>query len=158
MIDILKEQDEMKAHTHEFVLWPRKWQEYDNVNLVCNWQMHRLVEVERPNIPNQSGVYTLLVQPGIAAHPACSYIMYVGQATSLRRRFGDYLTSEKRESGRPKIFRLLNMYENNLWFCYALVPNDRLDVFEDALMASYLPPKNSDNRLPASVRAIRGAF
>lgn len=156
IVDILNEQDEMKAHTHEFVLWPRKWQGYDGINLVCDWQMHRLVEAERSIIPTQSGIYTLLVQPGIALHPACSYLMYVGQASSLRRRFGDYLTSEKRESGRPKIFRLLNKYENNLWFCYTLVPRDQLDVYEDALMESYVPPNN--DRLPASLRPIKGAF
>lgn len=156
-IDIIKEQDDLIAHTHEFILWPRMWQAYD-AKLVCNWQMHRLIESERSNIPPQSGVYTLVVQPGIASHPACSYIMYVGQSSSLQRRFGDYLTSEKRESGRPKIFRLLNMYESSLWFCYTLVPDNQLGIFEDALMAAYVPPKNSDNRLPANIRAIKGAF
>ena len=28
VIDILKEQDEMKAHEHHFILWPRQWKKY----------------------------------------------------------------------------------------------------------------------------------
>jgi excinuclease UvrABC nuclease subunit len=37
--------------------------------------------------------------------------MYVGRTNSLRRRFNEYLNERKRETGRPKIYRLLNMYE-----------------------------------------------
>jgi hypothetical protein len=158
VIDIINQQNEKKAHEHQFVLWPRMWQDYSKVELTHNWHLHQLIKSEKVNIPIEPGIYTLLIQPGIASHPACSYLMYVGQASSLRRRFGEYLTSEKRKSGRPNIFRLLNMYENNLWFCYTLVSNDQLDMYEDALMASYLPPKNSPSRLTANMRPVMGAF
>lgn len=84
--------------------------------------------------------------------------MYVGQARSLRRRFVNYLVTEKRRQKRPKIYRMLNLYDNFVWFCYTPVAASKLDVYENALMEVYIPPKNSDNRLPASVRAIRSAF
>ena len=153
--DIINEQDEFKAHCYEFALWRRKWQEYRDI-CVLDWQLYPLADHERPSIPDQPGIYTLLVQPGIASHPACSYLMYVGQTTSLRRRFGEYLTSEKRETGRPKIFRLLNMYPDHAWFCFSLVPDANLDVVEAALLTAYIPPAN--DQLPAQVRRVTGAF
>lgn len=153
--DIIKEQDEMKAHCYEFVLWPCRWQSYRCSN-VHNWRLCRLVDLERDRIPDQPGVYTLLIQPGIASHPACSYLMYIGQATSLRRRFGDYLNRERRETGRPKIFRLLNKYSDHVWFCFTLVPPESLTEVEDALTAAYVPPCN--DRLPSEISSVRGAF
>lgn len=153
--DIINEQDEMKAHCYEFVLWRRKWHEYPDI-CALDWQVYRLADHGRASIPKEPGIYTLLVQPGIAEHPACSYLMYVGQTGSLRRRFGDYLNQEKRETGRPKIFRLLNMYPDNVWFCFSLVPEADLDTVEDALLIAYMPPTN--DQLPAEVSQIRRAF
>jgi len=63
-------------------------------------------------------IYTLLIQPGIANHPACSYVMYVGPAVDLSKRFGDYLTKERLESGRPNIVEPLHVYENHVWLCF----------------------------------------
>lgn len=153
--DLLKEQDECKAHCHEFTLWRRKWQEYSCV-FFLDWRIHRLDDCERHAIPEESGIYTLLVQPGIANHPASSYLMYVGQTTSLRRRFGEYLNRERRETGRPKIMRLLNLYATNTWFCYSAVPQKDLDEVEGALLTAYIPPAN--DQLPASIRGVIGAL
>src|SRR2546426_704434 len=81
-----------------------------------------------PNIPASPGVYSLLLRPGIADHPACSYLMYVGKTRSLRRRFREYLTREKQETGRPKIFRLLMKYPDHVWFCFTNASNDAIDA------------------------------
>jgi len=153
--DIIKEQDDMKAHCWDLVLWPKKWQDY-HCSQAGDWETYRLGDVERESIPDQPGIYTLLVQPGIAKHPACSYLMYVGQATSLHRRFGDYLNRERRATGRPKIFRLLNKYSDHLWFCFSRIPQESLTEVEDALIAAHVPPCN--DQLPAEIRAVRGAF
>jgi excinuclease UvrABC nuclease subunit len=155
MQDIIAEQDEFKAHTQEFTLWPRKWQACDCVPMQT-WSIHRLATEERRRIPNGPGIYTLLVQPGIVRHPACSYLMYVGQALSLRRRFGDYLTRERRAQGRPKIFRLLSKYSDYVWFCYTVVPRENLQEVEDALISGFIPPCN--DRLRAELRPAKGAF
>lgn len=153
--DIIREQDEAIAHRREFILWPSKWEGFDRTK-VYGWQWHKLDASERPNIPDEPGIYTLLIQPGIAGHPLCSYLMYVGQAVSLRTRFADYLTRERRESGRPKIFRLLNKYSNYIWFCFTIVPEETLDDVEDSLMNAYIPPCN--DQLPIEIRPVRGAF
>ena len=153
--DIIKEQSEMKAHTHEFALWRRKWQEF-NSSIIFNWHLFKLEISERGNIPRSPGIYTLLIQPGIASHPGCSYLMYIGQARSLRDRFSDYLHKEKRETGRPKIFRFLNMYPDNVWFCFTNVTANQLNNVEDSLLEAMIPPAN--DQLPATIRPVAGAF
>ncbi len=151
--DILRDQDEMKAHEYQFVLWTRKWQEFDSM---YQWNIFKLDSNEKRKIPNQSGIYTLLVQPGIANHPACSYLMYVGKTISLRRRFGDYLNEKKRETGRPKIMRLLNKYAGYVHFCYTIVPEKKLTSVEESLISAYIPPAN--DRFPAEITRVIGAY
>jgi hypothetical protein len=63
VVDILYEDDERKAHTHDLVLWPRRWHEYHYPG-IHTWQIYRFVDSENPNIPDQSGIYTFIVQPG----------------------------------------------------------------------------------------------
>ena len=144
-----------KGHTERFLLWPQLWWAYDSARDLT-WRHYRLSAVERQNIPNAPGVYTLLIQPNVADHPACSYLMYIGKAESLRRRFGRYLTSERRESGRPKVWWGLNVYSDYIWFCYAPVPSDALDEIEGGLLAAHVPPWNT--RLPAEMKKKVGAF
>jgi excinuclease UvrABC nuclease subunit len=82
--------------------------------------------------------------------------MYVGQAKSLQRRFMDYLNERKRETGRPKVYRFLNKYQDYVCFCYTTVNKNDLTKVEDNLLNAYLPPVN--DQYPAEVRRIIGAF
>jgi excinuclease UvrABC nuclease subunit len=152
--DIISAQNDLIAHTHQIAMWPAKWRGYSNTH---TWETHQLNPTSANNIPEESGIYTILIMPNIAAHPLCSYLMYVGKANSLRNRFRNYLTSERLESGRPKIYRLLNMYSENLYFCFTLVSEVDLDTIENNLIDAYVPCCN--DRLPASLSPIRrGAF
>ncbi|MFX0206530.1 MAG: GIY-YIG nuclease family protein [Candidatus Hodarchaeota archaeon] len=153
VVDIIQEQDEMKAHEQCFILWPRQWKKYVDIH---NWKSYRLDEKDKDSIPRRSGVYTLLIQPGIANHPACSYLIYVGKTTSLRRRFMEYLNERKRETGRPKIFRVLNKYKDYVCFCYTTVGKNNLSTVEDNLLVAYIPPKN--DQYPAEISRVKGAF
>lgn len=155
VVDIIQEQDEAKAHFYRFTLWPRMWVEHGGITLK-NWNVFRLDQSVRSKIPTVPGVYTLILRPEVANHPACSFLMYVGKATSLRERFNDYLTSERRRPRRPKVHRLLNKYSAYLWFCYATVDEKELNPTEDSLIAAFLPPLNT--QLPAKVAHVRGAF
>ena len=153
--DLIEEQDALLARKYTFTLSPTQWSSYGETS-VRKWRVLRLHKSERQRIPPASGIYTLLIQPGVARHPACSYLMYVGQAVSLRKRFGEYLKKERRESGRPKIFRLLNIYTDYVWFAFADVAKARLDTVEDQLIEAHLPPCN--NKLPATIRKVGNAF
>jgi hypothetical protein len=155
--DIIEEQDGLKKHTYDMRLWPRQWTAYQN-RVPCQWQEKRLEVGSRLSIPETSGVYTLILISGVAGHPFSSYLMYVGQTNNLRERFGQYLTTERGERGRPKIVRLLNLYDSHLWFCYTEAPLTDISTLEDDLMEAFLPPCNSPSRFPASIRPAVGAF
>lgn len=156
VVDIVQQQKEMKAHVIPFVLWPQQWEGYPGEHQLA-WQLYKLTTSERGKIPTESGVYTLLVQPGVAEHPAVSYLMYVGKHQSLRKRFREYLTSERRETGRPKVFGGLKIYSDYVWFCFAKVPIESLHDVEDELLIAFARlPWNE--RYPARISKVVNAW
>ena len=152
-VDLVEEQDEFKSHLVEFPLWPAKWQEFASAAQL-SWTVRKLDKHEKTNIPDASGIYSLLIQPAIASHPACSYLMYVGQAENLQDRFYEYLTTEKRI--RPKVVRLLYKWRGYIHFCYCQLPLGQLTNVEDALISAYFPPVNS--RFPGQLASVVRAF
>jgi hypothetical protein len=141
---------------------PDKWQKFIIIqdSFPCKWKIIKLAEECKDDLDLNKvpGIYTLLVQPGIASHPSCSYLMYVGQTHNLHLRFLNYLKYEKRIRKRPNIFRLLNIYDDHIWFCFTKVAPDELDKYENGLMNAYIPPVNDVNRFPAEMRKLKGAF
>ena len=99
-VDMVAAQDEYRTHVWDICLWPRQWLTC-NLDLSLSWQSVELNSNQRSEVPQYSGVYSLVIQPGIAGHPACSYLMYLGKAKDLRQRFIDYLNVERHK--RPKI-------------------------------------------------------
>lgn len=138
-----------------FALWPKPWRAYKS-RICANWKVTRLGKASRRKIPKRSGIYTMLIQPGIAAHPAASFPMYVGQAKDLARRFNEYLTSERKPDGRPKIVQLLHKYDEFLWFGFCEVNIPDLDSAENALITAMDPPCN--DRVEARLAVTRKAF
>lgn len=153
--DLLAQQDEIAKRRQFFILSPKHWAEY-NDQTITKWDVVRLNKSQRSNVPRRPGIYTILVQPRIANHEACSYLMYVGKAVSLKKRFSNYVNAERRASGRPKLFRVLNLYEDYVWFAFADVPRPKLKVVENRLIAAHLPPCN--DQFPAKVRKAVKAF
>lgn len=152
-IDLVEQQDECLAHLVRFPLWPAKWQAFTS-DVALSWTIRKLEHDEKENIPSTAGIYSLLIQPAIASHPACSYLMYVGQAQNLQDRFYNYLTTEQRI--RPKVVRLLHKWRGYIHFCYSNVPVGQLTVVEDALLDAYIPPVNS--RFPGQLASVVRAF
>ena len=105
-------------------------------------------------MPQYAGVYSLVVQPGVAGHPTCSYLMYLGKAKDLRQRFIDYLTVERHK--RPKIVRLLEKYRGYIQFLYSGVDERELDNMEDRLINAFVPPCNA--RFTGEINTAKGAF
>lgn len=154
--DLIAEQDEALAHRYTFFLWPRLWEEYaTKPGYAFDWKENRFTPSEIDNIPDEPGLYTFVVQPCVANHPSCSYLMYIGKTErTLRARFQEYLREKQRESGRPMIVRLLNKYSDNVFFCYSVVnKKSSLKKLEKALKGALIPPCNKEE-LPAKVRRI----
>jgi hypothetical protein len=96
-----------------------------------------------------------VVKPGIAHHPGCSYLLYVGKAEDqmLRTRFGQYFTEKSKgaQSRRPHVTEMLLKWDGFLWFYYApIAKKGRIKHVEEQLLAAYLPPSN--RTFPSKIR------
>lgn len=152
-VDLVASQDEYNKHVWRMCLWPAQWKTCGS-HLKLSWNSIVLDSKNKADVPNATGIYSLLIQPGIAKHAACSYLMYLGQATSLRKRFGDYLTRERTK--RPKVVRLLEMYPGYIQFCYCKVDKTKLDHIEEQLYNAFVPPCNT--KFSGELRRAIGAF
>ena len=136
-------------HVKRMVLSPEHWRRC-SLPISLQWNTLAFTEANASLVPNDmQGIYSFLVQPGIAQHPACSYLLYIGQTErqNFRLRFRQYLRDWRAGSGsrRVHITEMLEKWEGFLWFAYAPVQDESLIVpIEDALLASYLPPANKD--------------
>ena len=156
--DIIALTDQVKAYSYTFALWPQMWEAY-NLSVPFNWEIHPFQQNHVENIPREPGIYSFVIQPGIASHPYCSYLMYIGKTElNLRQRFRDYLHEQNNPNGRPKILRLLNKYQGYLhFFCSTIAETERIGEIEDALITAFIPPCN--DQFPATIRPIvKGAF
>lgn len=156
--DLLPDPDKPSGHCLPFVLWPRQWATY-NIKELLTWEIHPFQPDQTDEIPRNPGIYSFIVQPGIAHHPYCSYLMYVGMTERpLRDRFREYF-SEKRNAtnGRPKLLKMLNVYQDYLHFCCSAIEEiERIEVIEESLLNAYIPPCNDD--YPAEIRRVMKAF
>lgn len=136
------------------ILAPSQWCAC-SLPLALQWETIRFEKGSVGQVPeNRKGVYTFVVQPGIANHPAVSYLLYVGKVErqGFRDRFRQYLRERiAGEKGRRvHVTEMLDKWEGYLWFCFATVDDEKqIEAVEDALLAAYLPPVNK--HFPASI-------
>ncbi len=148
-------------HVKRMVLSPFQWGAC-KLPVDLTWRAVKFTRTNAMQIPATRGVYTFLVQPGIADHPCCSYLLYVGETASqtFRRRYRQYLREWRAgdQSTRPHVTDMLEKWAGYLWFCFARVQNRNLiEDVENALLTAYLPPSNKD--FPAKVsRELRKLF
>lgn len=152
--DFQRQADELRPHEKRFILSPQQWAQYQPITDLV-WQIVRFGTDQANSVPgNTRGVYTFVVQPGIANHNWCSYLLYVGKTTeqTFRKRFRQYLR-ERRDpkTKRPHITDMLTRWDGYLWFCYAEMTDKAAIVqTEDSLQKAYLPPFNKE--FPAEIR------
>lgn len=139
-VDFVSNQDEYNNHRWNICLWPAKWKNFDlSINL--SWENVILDSQYKSKVPRTTGIYSLVVQPEIVGDHVCSYLMYLGKTKDLRNRFGDYLTTERTK--RPKMIRLLHMYNGYIQFFYSRVNESMLDDTEEQLINTLIPPCNT---------------
>ena len=137
------------------VLSPPQWRSC-NLPVRLAWRSVRFKRANASQVPNNArGVYTFVVKPGIANHPSCAYLMYVGKAERqvLRDRFSQYFAEKDKgeTSRRPHVTELLVKWQDFLWFYYAKISDaTKIKRVEDELLAAYLPPSN--RAFPSRIR------
>ena len=148
-------------HVKRMVLSPYQWAACQ-LALDLDWEAVKFTPRNMRRVPKTRGVYTFLVQPGIANHPSCSYLLYLGetQDQDFRKRYQQYLREKRNsdKSARPHVADMLQKWDGFLWFCYARIDQDNIiEDIENTLLTAYLPPTNKD--FPANVsRALRRLF
>ncbi|MDE0484515.1 MAG: GIY-YIG nuclease family protein [Candidatus Poribacteria bacterium] len=155
--DILNERKQLKAHIWHFTMWPKRWISY-NLSDQFNWEIHPFQQDQKDNIPNQPGIYSFVIQPGIATYPHSTYLMYIGSTMrTLQGRFEEYFDEQNKPTGRPLILDCLNDYQGYIHFCCSVIgQKERIDEIEKALIKAFLPPCN--DQFPAGVRKTSKAF
>lgn len=150
MHDIFKHSFEPKSladfKIQHMILFPKAWADFVSP-VTLSWHIVPFDSACVQEVPeNKRGVYSFVVQPGIASHPACSYLLYIGQTgRNFRVRYQEYLRDEADgvNGRRPHISGMLCKWKGYISFCYANVDKeDLIEKTEDALLASYLPPTN----------------
>lgn len=141
--DLIKEQDDLRTHTVGFRLWPRQWNTIADLNSL-SWTSIPFTASNSGVVPTGPGIYSFLINPTHGQNPQ-RFLGYVGKAEKgLRTRFKEYLTEAEKFAGRPKIVRMLNVWEGYLDFSYIEVPDPSvIDSLETRLYDAFLPPFNS---------------
>jgi hypothetical protein len=143
----------------QIILSPEKWKTYINPTPL-DWHVVRFNKEAKNQIPNdKGGVYSFVLKPNIARHTDCSYLLYIGKAKqqSLRKRFLQYFSEKTKPKGRPRVQRMLVLWEEYLWFCYSTVDDtDQISTIERDLIGAYVPPINDD--YPAEIRQAMKAW
>lgn len=138
-----------------FILYPKNWKEYSN-KIQLSWNKVRFSKENIDEIPNdRAGIYSFIVDPSVAQHPASNYLLYIGKVRqqNLRARYGQYLRAEKEWEKRQKIADMISRWSEYLYFCYAEVDNiDLIDQLEEDLITAFLPPMNIE--FPAKIRKV----
>jgi hypothetical protein len=159
-VDILDTEkvDVVKSYIREFILWPDMWKAF-SLNLSgFKWQQVKLRRKDKSTIPTVTGVYSFVIQPQVAKHPCCSYLMYIGQTTDqdLRKRFEQYIDElEGKRQSRPKVKYLLDKFKEHLFFVFLPLDNklSPKDV-ESELIKAFLPPVNDVDTFPVEVKQV----
>ena len=156
--NFISEYSVLSSYKRDFFLVPQQWAAY-NLPDSFKWEIHPFQLDQVENIPSKPGIYSFVIQPKIASHPYCAYLMYIGKTErTLQQRFREYFSEQQdAEKGRPKLLILLNLYQEYLHFCCApIVETERIMEIENALINAFLPPFN--DRYPAAIRRVTGAF
>ncbi len=159
-VDILdtKKVDEAKSFRKEFFLWPAMWSAFDVDLTPRKWQIYKFHKTIKSRIPDTIGVYSFVIKPDVADHPACSYLMYIGQTTdqTLRVRFGQYIEElEGKRKSRAKVKYMFDKWADNLFFvCMPLDNTLKPKSIEDKLIMAFLPPVNDEDTFPSEIKRI----
>lgn len=138
---------QLVLHVRRFLLYPDYWQDVNNhINIMMNWQQIKFTPDNIDYIPERQGLYCFVVKPSIPNFFETNYLFYVGETQrTLRVRYAEYLR-DQRGLGKPrsKVFEMLNLYRDYLYFYYAIFDDSSLiEENETKLLNTFVPAINS---------------
>lgn len=142
------ERGKLKLHVRKFLLYPPYWSDVKNhFNHRLNWKSIKFNRKNLTRLPAEKGIYCFVVIPRYPNFFQSKYLFYVGQTTrALNERFGEYLNDQDgKGKPRPKIFEMLSLYKDCLYFYYSTISSDlQIDEVEQKLLNSFVPHINTD--------------
>jgi hypothetical protein len=143
---LLAEIKAKKAGHYIFKLYPQLWSSPAVAAYYTGrtWTAVPFVS-PRPSLPDEPGIYMFVVGPYCGGLKDHSYIFYVGKATSIRKRYSNYLLEKDGKGSNPReeIVFFLNEFEGYVQFHYTLVPKEDLDAAEGLLKDNLTPVANT---------------
>ncbi len=148
------------AYKFSFILSSEQWRSIDTLPL--NWEEVKFIENNKDIIPEKRGVYVFIVRHENGFFPdRHGYIFYVGETgnkkehRNLRKRYAEYLKEAECFKKRPKVYRMLSSFKNDLYFSYAVIDDLSIDTtdIESRLCDALLPWAVSDD-FSAEVRPV----
>lgn len=151
----------LSKYRREYVLCPAFIKTKDDLPDL-NWQSFPF-NSDNIVLPDQQGVYAFSINIKSGNLPNNSYILYVGKAgdttsnNTIKKRYRDYVR-ELRIKTRPKIHRMLNLWEEHLTYHYAEVTDEiSTGEIEEQLTTIFIPPYNTNDFVVEVRDLLKGA-
>lgn len=147
--DIVKATKRLKGELSAFHMDFERWRRF-KTRYRLDWQKVRFDPNNRHLVPEERGMYVFTVELEPSKLPAHGYMMYVGitghqsNNANLRRRYGQYLASQRKDQGRSRVRFLLKNWKKDLFFNFVPLPNVAVDLekMEQAFINAVYPPVN----------------
>jgi hypothetical protein len=141
---------------YEFKLYPQLWScpKLAAYYKGRKWQVVPFTSPP-PVLPASSGIYMFVVGPYCGDLKDHSYIVYVGKATNLRKRYSEYLQEKAGKCANPRerVVLVLNEFDGYLHFHYTPVPKNELTEAEALLKDNLTPFCNTQLELKGRLTA-----
>lgn len=162
--DVINQLKDASIYQEKFLLWKTQWDAYTDPQIPLNWKCVKFERDNKSQIPTKKGIYAFFIKPRIANFPSHAYLTYIGEAGhesngNLQKRFEDYLQEKKRDK-RIHIYRMLNVWEDYLYFYYAEVNPIQTDLnlkqLEQKLLDTFTPPFSKRGYSAKIGKIVRG--
>ena len=142
------EKGKLKLHIRKFLLYPIYWDEITNrYTYNLKWNVVKFKKSNISRLPNNKGLYCFVVKPHYPCFLETRYLFYIGQTTrTLKQRFIEYIADQEGNGKpRPKVFEMLKLYKDHLFFYYSeMSVDDEIDEVERKLLNTFVPHINTD--------------
>ncbi|MCP5559933.1 MAG: hypothetical protein H7A55_19460 [Verrucomicrobiaceae bacterium] len=136
------EKNKALSYCRRVMLWPEQWKAFTYAKQL-NWKAIKANSQSAKTLPESTGVYVFIIQPGIASLECAGIVSYVGETEgqTLRKRCSSYFHQSEYDV-RPHIGEMMHLWKEHLQLFY--VETDAADAvaLENKLLSAFLPPFN----------------
>jgi hypothetical protein len=147
MFDIdFNKKGQLLVHIRKFLLFPDFWKHDDNRILIeLNWRHIKFTNENINEVPDQHGLYCFVVKPDVQNFFETNYLFYIGETQrTLKVRYGDLRDQNGAGKPRTKVFEMLKLYKDSLYFYFAEINDiDTIEENEEKLLNTFVPAINT---------------